>query len=125
MNDTKALLPHIKLLLTIDHPGYEECYSFGYECAMAEMAEEENPYKEGSAAFNQWQEGWWAGFYGEEPLFQSAESLDETPAITAVHAANDEAYHHDYRHFIANFLKITGAITATALIGYQIIDMVA
>ena len=124
MNDTTALLPHIKLLLSIDHPSYEECYSFGYECAQAEMSEEENPYNEGSAAYDQWQEGWWAGFYGEEPLFK-AELVDEKPVISSLNAANDQAYHHDYGHFIANFLKITGAITATALIGYQIIDLVA
>ena len=61
MNDITALLPHIKLRFNIDHPSYEECYIFGYECAVSEVAEEENPIPEGSQEAEQWLEGWWAG----------------------------------------------------------------
>ena len=61
MNDITALLPDIKLRFNIDHPSYEECYIFGYECAVLEVDESENPFHEGSPESEQWLEGWWAG----------------------------------------------------------------
>lgn len=126
MNDTSVLLPHLKLQLDIDHPSYEESYSFGYECAVSEMGEEENPYAIGTQEHKQWLEGWWAGFYGEEPLFKlPADSLIDNPSISDVDAANDHAYHFDYSSFLTQFFKITSAITATAVLGYQIFELVA
>lgn len=122
MNDNTNLLPHLKLLLTIDHPSYEDSYCFGYECAEAFMNEEENPYVQGTEEHNHWLEGWWAGYYGEEPLFKLTGVNEPDVALTA---ANDKAYHFDYSVFIANVLKITGALTATAVLGYQILDLVA
>jgi len=41
MNDILALLPHLKLRFNIEHPGFEDCYAYGYECAVAEINEEE------------------------------------------------------------------------------------
>lgn len=124
MNNTTNILPHLKLLLTVDHPSYEESYCFGYDCAEALMSEEENPYDQGTEEHNHWLEGWWAGFYGEEPLFKMAEPSAGNEPIEIMGAAN-EAQHFDYSVFVANFLKITGAITATAVLGYQILDLVA
>ncbi|MDI1352997.1 MAG: transmission trait enhancer LetE, partial [bacterium] len=71
MNDTTALLPHIKLRFNIEHPTYEESYMFGYECALSEVAEEDNPFRAGSPESEQWLEGWWAGAYEEKPLFDT------------------------------------------------------
>ncbi|MBA3535712.1 MAG: transmission trait enhancer LetE [Tatlockia sp.] len=126
MNDTTELLSHIKLRFNIDHPNFEECYSYGYECASAEIAEEENPYPEGSLEFEQWQDGWWAGFYGEQPAFSQTE---EEPANFQEEAANDQAYPFISNlvnsSVLANILKITGAIAATAVVGYQVIELVA
>ncbi len=75
MNDTTELLPHIKLRFNIEHPSFEECYSYGYECALAEVEEDENPFREGSIEHEQWQEGWWAGFYGEKPYMSRLSRL--------------------------------------------------
>ncbi|KTD28039.1 hypothetical protein [Legionella maceachernii] len=128
MNDTTTLLPHIKLRFNIEHPSLEECYSFGYECAVAELGEEENPFHENSKEYEQWQEGWWAGFYGEKPLFEPTEKAEALPSV------NDEAANEHIYPFItslvnsnllANVLKITGAIAATAVVGYQVIELVA
>ena len=69
MNELNQLLSYLKLRVNIDYPTYEEIYLFGYDCAKAQLAEDENPYKEGSKQHAQWQEGWWAGFYQEKPLF--------------------------------------------------------
>ena len=130
MNDTTALLPHIKLRFNIEHPSFEECYSYGYECALAEVGEEENPYREASLEHEQWLEGWWAGFYGEKPLFELAgEHSDEELLASESEAANDHAYHLVNSlvssTFLAKWLRITGALAATAVVGYQVLDLVA
>jgi ribosome modulation factor len=124
MNDTKVLLPHIKLRFNIEHPSLEECYIGGYECALAEGNEDENPYRQGTQEHDQWIDGWWAGFYGERPLFE----LADYPEVEQ-EAANDQSYYlHGIqinRWFFARMLKITGVILATALVGYQIFELVA
>ncbi|WP_019215293.1 hypothetical protein [Legionella tunisiensis] len=126
MNDTTELLPHIKLRFNIEHPSFEECYTDGYECALADIQEEENPFSEGSQEYYQWLEGWWAGFYGEKPLFELTDDalINDEPV-----AANDQSYQKPNSlinsHFFANVLKITGAIAATAVVGYQVLDLVA
>lgn len=128
MNDTNALLPHIKLRFDIEHPNLEECYAYGYECALAEVSEDVNPYREGSPEYEQWNEGWWAGFYGEKPLFELAEQLLE-PETEEKDAANDYIFNSITNmvsaSFLSKVLKITGAIAATAVVGYQVLDLVA
>ncbi|CEK11925.1 hypothetical protein [Legionella hackeliae] len=128
MKETNALLPHIKLRFDIEHPNLEECYAYGYECALAEVGEEANPYHQGSAENEQWSEGWWAGFYGEKPLFELAEELLE-PEVNEKDAANDYTYNAISSlvsaSFLSKVLKITGAIAATAVVGYQVLDLVA
>ncbi|WED43199.1 transmission trait enhancer LetE [Legionella cardiaca] len=127
MKDINALLPHIKLRFDIEHPNLEECYAYGYECALADIGEETNPYREGSSEYEQWSEGWWAGFYGEKPLYPLAEELLE--ADEEKEAANDYVYHSLTNivspNFLAKMLRITGAIAATAVVGYQVLDLVA
>ncbi len=130
MNDTTALLPHIKLRFNIDHPSYEECYLFGYECAVLEVAEEDNPFQEGSQEAEQWLEGWWAGIYGEKPLFYM-NSLDneedvkeKSVQIEKIIAANDQQYCHKHS-FLSLVFEISGAIAASAIVGYQLLELVA
>jgi hypothetical protein len=125
MNDINVLLPDIKLRFNIDHPSYEECYAYGYECALAEIPEEENPYAEGSCEFEQWAEGWWAGFYGEEPLFPLVETRGELPAVETLVAANEQVYHSTFDYFLVKLFKVSGALAATMILGYQVIDLVA
>lgn len=130
MKDTAEFLPLIRLRFNIEHPAFEECYTQGYECALAEVAEEENPFQEGTQEYEQWQEGWWAGFYGEKPLYELAEYTEpEQNAMGEQVAANDHAFHFISNlvssEILANILKITGAIAATAVVGYQVIELVA
>lgn len=121
MNDTATLLPHIKLKFTIEHPNYEECYSYGYGCAEAELAEEDNPFRAGSPEAEQWLEGWWAGFYGEQPLFSSTHSEDSGSHEEI--AANDKQYQKS--NFLTLVFEISGAIAASAIVGYQLLELVA
>ena len=124
MNDITALLPDIKLRFNIDHPNYEECYIFGYECAVLEVAEEENPFREGSQEAEQWLEGWWAGAYGEKPLFDMSSLDQEETQLDQVIAANDQQYCHKHS-FLSLVFEISGAIAASAIVGYQILELVA
>lgn len=121
MNNIKALLPHIKLRFNIEHPSIEECYAFGYECAVQDAAETDNPFSTGSIESDQWLDGWWAGIYGEQPLFELAkEHLD----IDKTLSSNDKLYVHKHS-FLSLVFEISGAIAASALVGYQIFELVA
>lgn len=123
MNDITALLPHVKLRFNIEHPNYEECYLFGYECAIAELTEEENPFPEGSIEAEQWQEGWWAGFYEEKPLFD-LNNMEEDIQLDKETAANDQRY-CGKNSFLTLVFEISGAIAASAIVGYQLLELVA
>ncbi len=123
MNDTTMLLPHIKLRFNIDHPSFEECYIHGYESAAAEMDEELNPFRLGTKEHEHWSEGWWAGVYGEEPAFVLSAEPSEVPVDPF--AANDQIYHEPKDTFLIRLLEISGMIAVSAIVGYQLIELVA
>ena len=126
MNDMTALLPHIKLRFNIEHPSFEDCYAYGYECALADINEEANPYHLGSNESEQWLEGWWAGFYGEEPLFDLSTLPIEEPSVAIGKAVNDESFFTPKVNLmLLRFLEISGALAVSAIIGYQLIELVA
>lgn len=122
--DTNTLLPHVKFRFNIDHPSYEECYLFGYECGLSEVAEEENPFPKHSQEAEQWMEGWWAGVYGEDPLFETDSIEKEDIRMFEGYAANDQKFHHKHS-FLSLVLEIGGAIAASAIVGYQLLELVA
>lgn len=124
MNDIKALLPHIKLRFNIDHPSYEDSYTLGYECALADVAEEDNPFRMGTQQAEHWLEGWWDAMEGEEPLFAlNAIDREELP-LSEESAANDKEYGHKHS-FLSLVMEISGAIAASAIVGYQLFELVA
>lgn len=122
MNDLNTLLPHVMLHFTISHPTYEECYEDGYEAACAGLSEEENPFTENTKAAAQWLEGWWAGFYEEKPLFSEPDFNLSSKEDTS---ANDQHYFAEHGHFFSKWFNISSAITATAILGYQLLELVA
>lgn len=124
MNDTTTLLPHIKLRFNIEHPSFEDCYTYGYECALLEIGEEANPYDLESKESEQWFEGWWAGFYGEKPLYELVDDLRLSQAISK-EASNDNLYAENTMGFFTKVMEITGIFAVSAVVGYQIIDLVA
>ena len=129
MNDMTSLLPHIKLRFNIEHPNLEECYVHGYECAQGEICEAENPYRLNSTESDHWLEGWWAGFYGEQPVYELHVSDADKAEEVSAEAANDHSF-HDYfdsymDHLFVTCMEVSGVIAATAAVGYQLIDLVA
>lgn len=124
MNDITALLPHINLRFNIDHPSYEDSYALGYECALADVAEEDNPFHSGTQQSEHWLEGWWDAIGGEEPLFQLNAEMGDEPIAKNEFAANDQVYCHKHS-FLSLVIEISGAIAASALVGYQLFELVA
>lgn len=125
MNDT-SMLADLRLQFNIKYPSLEECYLDGYHSAQADLTELSNPYPIQGKEHNSWLEGWWAGFYEEEPLFTLEEKTPLTsPAISQVTAVNDETYTTAKENFFIKLIEISGAIAISALIGYQLIDLVA
>ena len=116
MNTVDEILPDLKLRFHIEHPNYEDCYAYGYACALASIEVGENPYEGKDQLAEQWEEGWWDGFYGQEPLF-------ELDWLTTAHASNDQIY--SQYAFLVTLLKVTGAVAATALVAYQLFEWVA
>lgn len=125
MSKTIELLPDIKLRLNIDHPTFEECYTHGYDAAVAELSERDNPFPEHSRESDFWLEGWWAGFYGEAPWFDSEDCVADHAEPLAIDAANDRQYELRQQGFWSKVIEITGVIAVSALVGYQVIDLVA
>ena len=125
MTDINALLPHVRLQFNIEHPSLEECYLFGYECAIAEVDEGDNPFDENSLEHEQWLEGWWAGLYGEKPLYNASEPQEEVTIDISKEASNDKWFIPKSETFVGRLVRVTGTIAATAVVGYQLIDLVA
>jgi ribosome modulation factor len=123
MNELTALLPHLKFHFHVEHPTLEECYAYGYECALAGIQEDDNPYALNAPEREQWLEGWWAGFYNDQPLFDDA--VDFETNQTDFEPANDQVYHAEQAHYFLRVLEIAGVIAVSAIIGYQVIDIVA
>ncbi|MCW8398511.1 transmission trait enhancer LetE [Legionella sp. PATHC038] len=124
MNDITALLPHIKLRFNIEHPTYEDSYAFGYECALADVTEEDNPFRKGTQQAEHWLEGWWDAIEGEEPLFELNKTDNEELSACEEGAANDKEYGHKHS-FLSLVIEISGAIAASAIVGYQLFELVA
>lgn len=124
MNDITALLPHIKLRFNIDHPSYEDSYAFGYQCALADVTEGDNPFYKGTQQAEHWLEGWWDAIEGEQPLFEFNAERNEDLAVKNEVAANDQVYFHKHS-FFSLVIEISGAIAASALVGYQLFELVA
>ncbi len=124
MNELTDVVADIKFRFNVDYPTLEECYTYGYECACADVNEEDNPYPLHSQNHEQWLEGWWAGFYGSQPLFScDAEHPEDT--VVSLEPANDHAFHETCENYLLRALEIASVIAVSAILGYQVIDLVA
>jgi ribosome modulation factor len=124
MKEIKNILPDLKLRFHVEHPTLEECYAYGYESALANIAEDDNPYAPNSLECEQWLEGWWAGFYNDQPLFDAV-AIEAAEEDAALLPANDVLYHAEQSHYLLRALEIAGVIAVSAILGYQVIDIVA
>jgi hypothetical protein len=107
----------LKLKLHIEFPDLEDCYVDGYACALAGIHESTNPYQEDCIEGQYWSEGWWSGFYSEKALF----NLDGA----VIDKTQPKPEEHKVANMIVRILEISGVIAVSALVGYQIWDLVA
>ena len=125
MKTIDELLPYINLKMNLEHPDLEACYAEGYQCALMEGLENESPFGEDTVEHQHWIDGWWDGYYREEPMFNVRDyfmASDEEPEL----AANDEALQlPEPSGFLTKVIELSGVIAVSAILGYQMIDMVA
>lgn len=117
-------LAYAQLKLHVDVPNLEETWLDGYQSGFHDKPEEGNPYPMGTAEYELWTEGWWSGFYQEQPLF----SLDGSTAPQVTTAANEVKIEqvvvkkdNATRKYIVRTIEILGALLAAALV-YQLAD---
>ena len=115
MDNQANVLPQVKLLAELQYPSLEDCWAEGYEQVMANHKEEDNPYPLESREHHQWNDGWWAGFYGEKPLYILA-----TEPLKAVEPAKKEVL--DFAKWWSRFLKLLVAI-AVSVACYELLDL--
>src|SRR5438876_1198332 len=98
----ETFLSYTRLKLHIDTPLVEETWLDGYECAKANIDENNNPYLQGSTEHFHWQEGWWAGFYEEDALFNLAGDVYLTSTIKNTHYQTLSAKKSELDHLVNN-----------------------
>ena len=123
MNNVDQFVADLRLKFNVENPNIEECYVDGYSSALSEMNESDNPYPAESKAAEHWLEGWWDGLYGKQPLFSLSDSIENS--ILDVKAANENVFHECFDKWLIKILEISGVIAVSALVGYQLIDLVA
>lgn len=109
-----------KLKLNIDHAPLEEYWMEGYEDGQIDVDESANPYKPGSKSHQQWTEGWWAAYYGEEPLYALDSQVNHVQVSEPVAVANKIQI--PFSTWIQRFIQFGCAILVAALC-YELADM--
>ena len=122
MDKIENLLPYVKLKFNIDYPMLDECYQFGFECSQASIEEEQNPFNPGTSEHDYWNDGWWDAFYGEEHRLALTNSPIENIQQVAI---NDSLFDAKNSAIFKKIFKITMVIAASALLSYQVLDLVA
>ena len=131
MTTQNNALVHSRLQLNINVPELEHCWLEGYEASDVGSEEEHNPYSEGSCESEHWITGWWASFYGEEPLYDyegNVKNMSEanigviSPSQTV--AANEaEWLSASTRQWAKRVAKVAGVIAASVAV-YELVDLV-
>ncbi len=105
--ETQNTLAEAKLLFEIQHPTYDSVWLEGYDYAVAQGEEDDNPYEHGSREYQFWADGWWAGCYGEQPLFDLA---GNTPARDAAGSPVVNTNKTDKVEVVGEIGRISGKI---------------
>lgn len=133
MKTTEEILPYVRLRFNIENPTFEECYIDGFESSKQSIDVSENPFKLSSPEYEQWSQGWWDHFYGQEPLFEynniensNLETLFETQA------SNDDTFYGQLNkkglhltHSRMTLVAKVAAMVAASFLSYQVIDLIA
>ena len=130
MISNSEILPHVRLQFHAQHPVFEACWNEGYDSAEGDLSEEENPYGLETREYQQWNDGWWAGFYGEERLFAQATETEivskadcQEDVMTGLPAVNDDDYHAlNAVRWLGRFATVAG-IVAVAVAAIELLEI--
>lgn len=130
MMNTEEILPHVRLKFAVDHPLLEDCWLEGYEFASNNLPENDNPYEKDTSEYEYWCQGWWAGYFGEAPLFTEESLEDKKPTlvdkvvdIKTIRAANQPDWNKTgVKEWAGTVAKIAGAIAVT-MAAIELIDI--
>jgi len=113
-----------QLKLHVEVPDLDETWLDGYESGLYEKPEESNPYQMGTSEYEAWTEGWWAGFYKEEPLFNTDGSVNQQALVVEPTIETQQATEKKVatRKYIIKAVEIF-SIFAAAAVAYQLSDM--
>jgi hypothetical protein len=73
----EQILAYARLQLNIAMVTLEDAWLDGYESMQQDGDENRNPFPTGTLEHQHWADGWWASFYGEQPLFTLAGEIDQ------------------------------------------------
>lgn len=129
MNGQDDILPYLRLMLNIHHPGLEECWIEGYTSAKAEQDEEDNPYQPSTSEYEHWLQGWWEGFYGNEAWREISSYHLENNDKHAMQIAQEKVsklrrLSNNIRKKANCLIKISSVIAAMFLVSYQLYDFI-
>ncbi len=120
---SNEVLAHARLKLNIEHPELSDVWVEGYEAVKAQLEEEANPYTLNSPEYFQWTEGWWAGFYEEEPVYAVDASTDASVQSLHHNAANESSWATpEFKRWAGRIVRVAGAI-AVSVACYELLDM--
>ncbi len=114
MSQDNDILACSRLQLHLDKPDFEEVWLHGYESAFSNEDESVNPYHLGTREYQQWQDGWWAGFYEEDPLFSLAGEV--YPEVQSIAEAVIAEQTSPLKKRFQSILQIAAALLAGILL---------
>ncbi len=121
MKKNKEIDSHLKMVLSIQSPSLEVAWMEGYVYGQNDFKDSANPYHNGSTIYQYWNEGWEAGFYGEEALYPEY-SVELEPVSESI-AENVTALNPQKLH---KWLYAASAVAATVAVwSATIIDLAA
>ena len=125
MSTQQEVLSHIRLQVNSQAADLGDCWAEGYESAQSNLTEKDNPYEVSTTEYQNWTEGWWAGFYEEEPIFGLNNNVAQLSTAAPVEAANESTWLSDrVRCWTGRVVKTAGVILASIAI-IELADLAA
>jgi ribosome modulation factor len=112
-----------RLMMHVEMPDLEETWLDGYQSGLDDLPEENNPYPMNSQEYECWNEGWWAGFYQEQPLFSLDGTVNPLGQPVQQQTAANTTKVGKTRKYMIRTIQILGTLLAAAIC-YQLLDLI-
>lgn len=122
----EQLLAYARLQLHIAMPTLEDAWLDGYESVQTQKDEPANPYPDDSIEYHHWQDGWWAGFYNEPPLFTLAGEINPSAHLmrgSLTKRVSSFMVSKQVRYWAHSIIQLLVAFAAS-IVMYQLSDFV-